>query len=217
MPLKDFQELAKDKPELLKEVEQVFEKAEAAAKIQTANQDISRERDDLKAKLATAGTEKAALEGTKKDLETKLVEALKATPGKPDEAVVNGLKEQLKTLADKVESSEKAAAKAVKDKQAMDLKNSILAASGEALNANQVFTLMTAEGLAGIKEDGTAFYHKLNAEGQPVALKPEEAVAAYLSSNLHLKKSSGNGGSGGNPNPTAATATGLLANPEAAL
>lgn len=214
MPLKDFQELVKDKPELLKEVEQVFDKAEAAAKIQQANQDISRERDDLKGKLATLTTEKSTLEGAKKDLETKLAEAQKGTP---DQAVLNGLKDQIATLQKAVDDEKADKAKAVQEQRATALKSAIVSAATNAINPNQVFALMQAEGLVGINDKGEAFYHKRNDKGEPIALKPEEAVSAFLTSNKHLEKSSGNGGSGGNPNPAVLKDTGLLANPEAAL
>lgn len=214
MPLKDFQELLKEKPELLKEVEQVFEKAEAVAKVQTANQEISRERDDLRTKLASAGTEKAAIESAKKDLETKLAEAQKGTP---DQAVLNGLNEKIAALTKVVEDEKAEKAKAVQEKRESDLQGSLISAAGKAINPKQVVALMKAEGLAGLSEKGEPFFIKRNAEGQPVALKAEEAVDSFLTSNAHLMKSSGNGGSGGNANPTAPTVTGLLANPEAAL
>lgn len=216
MPLQDFRELVKDKPELLKEVEQVFGKAEAAEKIQSANTDISRERDDLKAKVGTLTTEKASLEGVKKDLELKLAEAGKGA--KPDEAVLNGLKEQIANLQKTQTEAAEREAKAIQDKRAMELKSSIISAAGKAVNPNQVFALMQAEGLVGITDKGESFFHKRNEKGEPIALKAEEAVEAYLSSNAHLVKSSGNGGSGGNTNPaTANPKSGLLEKPEAAL
>jgi len=215
MPIKDFQELLKEKPELLKEVEQVFEKAEAAAKIQTANQDLSRERDELKAKLGAAGTEKAALESVKKDLETKLAEAQKGTP---DQAVLNGLNDKIAALTKVVEDEKADKQKVIQEKRAADLKSAVVSAAGKAINPNQVVTLMQAEGLVGINEKGEHFYHKRNDKGEPIAQTPEEAVEAYLSSNAHLVKSSGNGGSGGNVNPaTANPKSGLLERPEAAL
>jgi len=216
MLLKDLQELLKEKPELLKEVEQVFEKADNAAKIQTANQDLSRERDDLKAKLGTAGTEKATLESAKKDLETKLAEAQKGA-GQMDPAVVRAYDEKIAGLTKRLDESEAAKAKEESNRKATELKSSIIAASGKAVNPNQVFALMQAEGLVGINEKGESFFYKRNEKGENVALPPDGAVEAYLSSNAHLAKSSGNGGSGGNPNPTAIRGTGLLANPEAAL
>lgn len=213
MPIQDIRELVKDKPELLKELDQVIDLAGASQKLKDANADLVKQRETFEKNEREL---KASFENTKKDLETKLADALKG--GKTDDAVVNGLKEQLKQLAEKVETSEKLAAKAAKDKQAMELKSSIISAAGDAISAEKVFTLMTSEGLVGVKEDGTPFYHKLNAEGQPVALKPEEAVSAYLAANEFLKKPSGTLGTGGNPSNGAPNPkTGRLENPEAAL
>jgi len=216
MPIKDFQELAKDKPELLKEIEQVFEKADNAAKIQTANQDISRERDELKTRLNGLTTEKTTLETVKKDLETKLADAQKSG-AQVDPAIVRAYDEKIAGLTKRLDETEAAKAKEVSERRATELKSSILSVAGNAIDADQLFTLMQAKQLVGINEKGESFYYKRNEKGENVALQPKEAVDAYLNSNLHLKKSSGNGGSGGNPNPTAATATGLMANPEAAL
>jgi DNA repair exonuclease SbcCD ATPase subunit len=215
MSLKEIQELVKDKPELLKELEQVFERAEASTKIQDANKDLVREREELKAKLVKAADEKTGLETAKKDLEGKLSEAGKGA--KPDEAVINGLNDKIAKLEKAQQDLVDRETKAIQAKRETELKNAVLSAAGNAVDPNKVFVLMQAEKLIGIDDKGEAFFHKRGDKGEPIAQKPEEAVAAYLTANKFLEKSSGNGGSGGRPNPAVLKDTGLLANPEAAL
>jgi predicted RNase H-like nuclease (RuvC/YqgF family) len=219
MPLADIQALirthAPDKPDLLKEVEQVFDQAGALQKVKDANADLTRQREDLEKQVREAKAALPALETQKKDLEARLAEVQKGI--KPDEAVVNGFKEEISKLTKRLNDADAEKATALQKQQSTELQNSVISAAGKAINPKQVFALMQTEGLVGIK-DGSAFFHKLNEQGQPVALKPEEAVESFLKQNPHLEKASGTAGSGGNPNPaTANPKSGLLDKPEAAL
>lgn len=219
MPLADIQALIKahaaDKPDLLKEVEQAFDQAGALEKVKQANADLSRQREDLEKQVREAKATGTSLEAAKKDLEAKLAAAQNGI--KPDEAVINGFKEEITKLTQRLNDADAEKATALQKQQGTELQNAVLTAAGKAINPKQVFALMQTEGLVGIK-DGSPFFHKLNEQGAPVALKPEEAVESFLKANPHLEKSSGTAGSGGNPNPaTANPKSGLLENPVAAL
>jgi hypothetical protein len=216
MPLNDLLALVPaDKPELLKELKETFELAGATQKVKDANADLTRQRESWEAKEKSWATEKAALEGQKKELEGKLTDAGKGA--KPDEAVLNGLKDQIAKLEKAQQEATEREQKAIQSKRETELKNSIISAAGDAVDPNKVFVLMRAENLAGLDDKGEPFFHKRGDKGEPIAQKPEEAVAAYLAANKFLVKSSGNGGSGKTTNPTVAKDTGLLANPEAVL
>lgn len=200
MPVTDFQELVKahipaeKQGELLKEVEQVFDKASAAEKIQTANKDLTTQREALEKEVQAAKATQATFETTKKDLETRLEAAMK---GKIDLAEVNAIKEELKSVKTEWEKAKADTAQAVKDKAETDLKNAVLGAAATAKNPGQVFTLMKAEGRVGFKEDGkTPIFLKFNDKGEPIALKAEDAVEAFLVENEHLRAASGTRGSG---------------------
>lgn len=201
MPIEQITELLKDKPELIQEVKDIFDRASALDTVKKANSDLTTERETWKTE--------------KKDLQAKI--AAKKEDGTGN-AELNSLKEQLAALTEAHKASEEKAKKATQDKLSTDLRNDIVtAAAPEAINASQVFALMQAEGLTGYGEDGKAFYHRVNDKGEPVKAKsPAEAVQAYLKSNPHLAKSSGNEGSGKKPDKTGAT-TGLLENPMALL
>jgi predicted RNase H-like nuclease (RuvC/YqgF family) len=209
MPITDFQELVKahvpaDKQAaLLQEVEQTFDKAGAAAKIQEANADLVRKRDELEKDAKRVKELEGTLTAAKTEKEQLEARLKSAQEGKVDLAEVNALREELKTVKDSIAKSETEKLQALKEKAESDLRNAVLGAAVKAKNPGQVFTLMKAEGRVGFKEDGkTPFFVKLNAEGQPVALKVEDAVEAFLAENEHLRAASGTKGSGTKPNQT---------------
>lgn len=205
MPIADFQELVKahvpaDKQAgLLEEVGQVFDKAGAAIKIQEANTQLVEDRKTLETTVKTLTAERATLDTDKKTLEGRLKSALE---GKVDLAEVNAIREELKTVKEGIAKSDAEKQAALKSQAETELMNTVLGAATTAKNPDQVFILMKAKGLVGFKEDGKPFFVKFNAEGQPVALKPVEAVEAFLAENEHLRAASGTKGSGTKPNQT---------------
>lgn len=218
MPIADFLALltahAPDKADLKTEIEQVFEKAGALETVKANNLDLTKQRETWEAEKKANKIAFDKLADEKKSVESKLVEAQKGTP---DQAVLNGLKEQITNLTTQMEEQKAAAAKAQADKAASELKSAVLGAAQKAIDPNQLFILMQAQKLVGLKDDGTPFFIKFNAEKQPVALEPSEAVETFLKANPHLEKSSGKGGTGnGNENRPSGqqTNTGLLENPE---
>jgi alanyl-tRNA synthetase len=220
MPLKDFEVLVADKPELLKEVKEVFDQAAAVLKVKEANADLTKQREawektekDLKDKVGS-------YENQKKDLETQLAEAKKQSTIKPDEAVVRGLQEQIANLTKAQTEAKAREDKAIQEKRLSDLNSKVIGAAGKAINPAHVLALMKTEELVGLKEDGSEYFYKLNEKSEKVALSPAEAVEDFLKKNGHLEKGSGNGGGGGNPKPPPGggkTESGLLDNPEAYL
>lgn len=189
MPIEQITELLKDKPDLIQEVKDAFDKASATEKVKQANADITAERETLK--------------NEKKDLLAKIAAA---KGDGSSNAELNALKEDFAKLQSDIKSANEKADKATREKLSTDLRNDVVtAAAPEAINAGQVFALMQAEGLVGYGEDQKPFFNRINDKGEPVKAKsPGEAVQAFLKSNPHLAKSSGNGGSGKEPVKTGA-------------
>ena len=203
MPIEQILELLKDSPDLIQEVKDHFDRAGALDKVKGANLELT--------------TQRTAWENEKKDLKAQIAAATKGDG--TGNAELNALKEQLATLTADIQAAKATADKATKDKLTTDLRNDIVtAAAPKSINAGQVFALMQTEGLVGYGEDGKPFYHRVNDKGEPVKAKNAgEAVEAFLKSNAHLEKSSGNGGSGRETKTTGTSVTGLLANPEGFL
>lgn len=184
MPIEQILELLKDKPDLIKEVTDIADRASAVEKVKLANAELTTGRATLEAEMKTL---KAQIANAKGDGSSN--------------AELNALKEDLAKLQADIKAANDKAESATREKRDTDLRNDIVtAAAPKAINAGQVFALMTAEKLVGYGEDGKAFFHRVNDKGEIVKAKnPGEAVDAFLKSNTHLEKSSGNGGSGGQP------------------
>ena len=190
MPIEQILELLKDKPDLIQEVNDYVDKAGALEKVKLANADLTTGRTALETEMKSL---KASIAAAKSDGSSN--------------AELNALKETLASVQAEMKTAKDQAERATREKLDTDLRNDIVtAAAPKAINAGQVFALMTAEKLVGYGEDGKPFYHRINDNGQPVKAKsPTEAVDAFLKSNTHLEKSSGNGGSGGQTNKTGAS------------
>jgi hypothetical protein len=179
MPLKDFEEFTKDKPELAKELADVYDKAGAHPTLTANKKDLT--------------TQRATWETEKKDLQKQLKEAQEAGEKSP---LVLQLKKDLEAVNLRLNTSDEAAKKATAEKLDSDLESHIVGSAGTAFNPKQVAALMRAEGLAAVKEGKVEFYTKDSA-GQLVLAKTHgEAVDAYLKGNAHLVKPSNEGGSG---------------------
>ena len=189
MPINDILAALEGKPDLAKEVTDTFALAAAAEKIKTANADLIKEREEGKSNLSAEKKKVAELEAK-----------IKEGAGSGDKAELNQALERLAALEKSAKDSEERAKKADAEKRDTDLQNAVLAAAGEALKPEQVFTLMRSEGLIGHTEDGKPFYHRRNDKNEPVAGSPQEVMDWYLTTNAHLKKPSGNAGSGDNKN-----------------
>jgi peptidoglycan hydrolase-like protein with peptidoglycan-binding domain len=202
MPIEQILEIEaiKSNPGLVQELKDAFDKASALETVKKANADITAERETLK--------------NEKKDLAAKLEDAKKGGGATPE---LRALQEQLADLTQKWNQAEEKATKAERANKAAELKSSVVSAASSAISPNQVFALMQTEGLVGHGEEGKPFYHRINEKGEPVAAKPDEAVAAFLKSNPHLEKASGSQGSGKQPNTNGTTQTGLLKDPMAYL
>ena len=192
MPIEQILELAKDKPDLIQEIKDFFDKAGALEKVKLANTELTTGRETLEKEM--------------KDLKAQIAAAKKGG-GTADNAELNALKEDFAKLQADIKAANDKAEKATREKLETDLRNDIVtAAAPKAINAGQVYALMTAEKLVGYAEDGKPYFHRVNDKGEAVKAKsPGEAVEAFLKSNAHLEKSSGNGGSGGKTNQTGAS------------
>jgi len=192
MPIEQILELAKDKPDLIQEIKDFFDKAGALEKVKLANTELTTGRETLEKEM--------------KDLKAQIAAAKKGG-GTADNAELNALKEDFTKLQADIKAANDKAEKATREKLETDLRNDIVtAAAPKAINAGQVYALMTAEKLVGYAEDGKPYFHRVNDKGEAVKAKsPGEAVEAFLKSNAHLEKSSGNGGSGGKTNQTGAS------------
>lgn len=184
MPIEQLREVLKENPDLLKEVEDAYDKAGALEKVKLANADLAKERDELK--------------GREKDLKTQIAAAKAEGVSLAD---LTALKDELATVQAEIKTAREERERAVTERLASDLKSSVIAAAGKAQKPDQVFALMLAEGLVGTK-DGKPFFHKLNDKGEPATAKPDEAVASFLKANPHLEKASGAQGSGQQPKQT---------------
>jgi len=184
MPIEQILEIEaiKSNPGFVQELKDAFDRASALEKVKQANADLTGQR--------------STWESEKKDLTTKLAEATKTGGATPE---LRALQEQLAAVQAEMKSAKDAEAKAVGEKRVTDLKNSVVGAATSAISPNQVYALMQTDGLVGHGEDGKAFYHRINERGEPVAAKPDEAVAAFLKSNPHLERASGTQGSGQQP------------------
>ena len=212
MALADVELLVKDNPALLKEVQETYGLAEATGKIKKANEDLTKDRDTLTTSEKTLKSEKTDLE--------KQLKAAKEASGKDSAPEIRALEEKITTLTKEIADEKKGRTDAETSRRATELKNSIITAatSGDlqAVNADDLYTLMTTKGLVGSK-DGKDFHYKLNEKNEQVAVTPAEAVQAFLTSNPTYAKASGTQGTGAKPDSAVDTKTGLLENPEALL
>lgn len=189
-------ELVKADPELLAYVTQIEESASKADKMKTLNDSIVSERDGLKKTI--------------KDLEEK---TKNGTNTVNDDAVLNAMKAKVEELTGKIDGLVKERDTAVSDKKATDLKNSIVSAASthKALKPDDLFVLMQAKKLVGYDDNGNAFYHKINAAGQPEATTAEEAIKAIKVTDPNYFGAAAAGGVGSTPS----TATGPAFDPKA--
>ena len=131
----------------------------------------------------------------------------KNTGDKVDKAEYLALQEQIKAneaatklIQDKLTASEQQGIVTAAEKRDSDLKASVVTAAGKskATDAEEIFILMKAKGLTGLKEDGKPFFNKLNDAGQAVACtSADDAVTAFLAKRKDLVNGSGTGGTGG--------------------
>ena len=209
MPKEQILEIVKDKPELVKEVEEVFGRAEAAGKIQEANADLTKQRD-------TWATAEKSLKGEVQKL-TDQVKAANLPGSGVSQADLNAMKEQLQTVQGELATEKQARTKAESERVDAEVKSSIIGVATEAADPDALFVLMQARGLVGKDAEGKSFIRRLNEKGEQVTCKSSEAVADFLDKNKFLKKSSGSQGSGGQPTNTGTTGAGLLKDPASFL
>lgn len=198
MALEEVLELVKDNQALVDEIKQVYDKAGALDKVKTANADLTRQREELEARVKAAEGERDGLKGQ--------IDQLKS--GKSPELLA--LEEKVEKITGDLEAERKARAEAESARIAESLKSSIISLANDSVNPNQVFSLMVSEGLVGHAE-GKPFYHRLNEKGEKVAADPKGAYEAYTKANPHLLKASGVSGAGSAPsNSGGQTNDGLL-------
>ncbi len=113
---------------------------------------------------------------------------------------IDANKKETEKILSKLTAAEEKEVKTTAEKRESDLKAAVIAAAGKgkANDPEDIHILLKARGLTGIKDDGTPFFHKLNAEGKAVdAGSAEAAVTAFLEKRKDLVGSSGTGGTGG--------------------
>ena len=107
--------------------------------------------------------------------------------------------ERIKVLEAENKTNKDTAAAATLKARDTDLKNAVIAAAAKhkIKNPDDEFLLLKAKGLIGHKEDGTAFFHKLNEKGEKVDAGSAEALIKHLAETDKTKvDASGKGGAG---------------------
>jgi len=182
------------KDDLIKEVESTYDSAGAKDKVQEANKDLTTQREtwetekkDLKSQVDTLSGKIKTFEGGGDSQTAELKSQL------------DSAKTQLESLTNRIDSEKTERQTLARSAKATELKSSIIGAAGsdkaKAVNPNQVYALMQAEGLVSLNDANEPVINRVK-DGKTENATADEAVTSFLEANPHLVASSGNQGSG---------------------
>jgi chromosome segregation ATPase len=197
------------KEDLVKEVESTYDAAGAKEKVQEANKDLTTQREtwesekkDLKGQIGTLESKIKTLEGGGDNKTAEL------------QAQLDKAKGELEALTNRMDTEKAEAQKAKRDAKVNELKSSIVGVAGsdkgKAVNPNQVYALMEAEGLVSLNDKNEPIYNRIK-DGKTETATAEEAVLSFLEANPHLVASSGKQGSGEGAKGTQSTGAEFVA------
>ena len=180
------------KDDLIKEIESTYDSAGAKDKVQEANKDLTSQREAWE-------TKEKELKGQIDTLQGKIVSGGSDDKSTALQSQLDSANEKLESLTNRLDTDKTERQTLARSAKESELKGSIIAAAGsdkaKAVNPNQVYALMQAEGLVSLDDENKPIINRVK-DGKKENATADEAVEAFLEANTHLVAASGNRGSG---------------------